>query len=361
MKVPFLNDLHFGARNGREVFEVALEQFLEDQFFPYVDANNIKTVIIPGDVFEERSAIKVRHLSHAKERLFDKLEQRGILTLVSLGNHDLHYKNTLNPNSLKPILERYKFVKLIDTPTPLKVDKLELLILPWMCSENEAECLAAVNETKAQILVTHMNVKGATPFPGVVLNEGYDPDVFDKFYYVLNGHIHTRCVVKNVVCLGTQYQMNVGDRGVAKGFNVLDTETMQLEFIENPCTVYEKFYIDNDLVEGTKPSEWLARMAVKLTDKFVDFIVVNTKDSVINHMRDKLDGTCIADFIDGGIIEDVAAEEEAVFAVITSGGSSLDALKAAIDASESKLNKATLFQLAQQLHTEALNKGVTRD
>ena len=44
MKIAIINDTHFGVRNDHQGFLDYMFQFFDEQFFPYLVENNIKTV-----------------------------------------------------------------------------------------------------------------------------------------------------------------------------------------------------------------------------------------------------------------------------------------------------------------------------
>ena len=52
MKIALLNDTHFGCRNDSPAFIEYQNKFYNDLFFPYLQQNNIKTLIHLGDVVE---------------------------------------------------------------------------------------------------------------------------------------------------------------------------------------------------------------------------------------------------------------------------------------------------------------------
>ena len=45
MKIALLNDTHFGARNDSPAFLKYFMEFYDEQFFPYLEEHNIKTLI----------------------------------------------------------------------------------------------------------------------------------------------------------------------------------------------------------------------------------------------------------------------------------------------------------------------------
>ncbi|WWS24661.1 hypothetical protein vBKpnAMK4_00477 [Klebsiella phage vB_Kpn_AM_K4] len=47
----------------------------------------------------------------------ESLEGEGINLITIVGNHDMHYKNTLTPNASTEILGKYDHITVIDKPT----------------------------------------------------------------------------------------------------------------------------------------------------------------------------------------------------------------------------------------------------
>lgn len=358
--IPVLNDLHWGCRNGHNVFEKELQDFLTKTFFPWVDSNDVKYCIIAGDVFDERRSVLVKTLNHSKNYLFDELEKRQIETYIIPGNHDIAYKNTLYPNSLQPILSYYKHLHFIDNPTILQLENCSFRLIPWICSENEIECLKSIEEGKENFLVTHLDILGSQSVPGIFLTHGFETKVFQNYENVLNGHIHTRSYFDNIINLGTQYQMNWSDFGQQKGFHIIDAQTRDLDFIENPSVVYEKFYYDQDLVEGVDPLEWIEYNKNRIQNKYVKIVIGNKKNNyTFEKFCDKISniGAYEVSFLDNIIVDafDETLDEETI---LNNSKSTMHIMKDYIDCIETNLNKDILFQLSNQLYQEALNKDI---
>jgi hypothetical protein len=68
--------------------------------------------------------------------------------------------------------------------------------------------------------------------------KGMDPALFQRYEKVLSGHFHCKQDKDNIYYLGTQYQITFADLDDPKGFHILDTETRELEFIENPFRMF---------------------------------------------------------------------------------------------------------------------------
>ena len=60
MLIALLNDSHFGVRNDSQAFQNYQLDFFDNQFFPYMQDNNIKNLIHLGDVVDRRKYINFK-------------------------------------------------------------------------------------------------------------------------------------------------------------------------------------------------------------------------------------------------------------------------------------------------------------
>ncbi len=77
-----------------------------------------------------------------------------------VGNHDSYYKNTNNTNSPQLLLKDYPNVKTYSSPTEIKVENLDILLLPWICVDNEQQSLKMIQKTKAKVAMGHLELQG---------------------------------------------------------------------------------------------------------------------------------------------------------------------------------------------------------
>lgn len=349
MKIAILNDLHFGVRNTNQRFKSECDIFLNDTFFPFIEKNNIKILFIAGDFFDERRAVSTAALNYGKHFL-EKINEKEIRTFMILGNHDIHLRNSLYPNSISPIIGDLPYINLIDEPTDIIIDNIKFLFIPWICQENYDKCLKSIENTNALYAVTHLDVKGSIDH-GVVLNGGFDSELFDKFHYVLNGHIHTRGLNGRVLNLGTQYQWSWSDYGQIKGFHVFDTEKKEIEFVSNPRKIFLKFYSDGNNIENLSIKEWSKSIHLE-NESFIKFIM---NGPISKKMTKFIDDLSINHTIDVQNLFTSSAENIINDNVII-GGTTLDFLIEEINNSTTHLKKDILIKFATQLHVEALNK-----
>ena len=80
MKIALLNDTHFGCRNDSPAFMEYQNRFYNEVFFPYIEENNISTLIHLGDVVDRRKFINHNTAHNFKLKFWDKLDELAKLT-----------------------------------------------------------------------------------------------------------------------------------------------------------------------------------------------------------------------------------------------------------------------------------------
>ena len=152
MKIGLITDTHFNFKKANKAFHEYFAKFYNDVFFPTLKKNKIKTVIHLGDAFDNRKGIDYWALEWAKENIYDKFQKLGITVYSIVGNHDAYYKNSNEVNSVNTLLEQYKNVIKISSPSEYVIDDMEAVFLPWICSDNEKETFNLLEETKAKVV-----------------------------------------------------------------------------------------------------------------------------------------------------------------------------------------------------------------
>lgn len=271
MKIAILNDTHCGIRNSSDIFMDFQERFYTEVFFPYLVENGITQIIHLGDYYDNRKTINFKALHHNRKIFLEKLRKYGITMDIIPGNHDTYYKNTNELNALKELQGHYmNEVNLIMEPTEMEYDGLKVAMVPWINSENEADTLEFLANTKAAIVGAHLELAGFDMNLGMPCMDGMDPKIFERFEMVLSGHFHTKSTQGNIHYLGCQMEFFWNDCGDQKYFHVLDTTTRELTAVPNPITIYEKIYYDSNFMDDIKFKDLRY-----LDKKFVKLIVTN--------------------------------------------------------------------------------------
>ena len=272
MQIAIINDTHCGVKNGSDVFLKNAEKFYTDVFFPYLKENKIDTIIHLGDYFEHRKFVNFKALNQNKKVFLDVLRERGIHMYIIPGNHDVYYKNTNQLNSLKECLSEYDdSVTIYEECVDLKLDNVQIGMVPWICSDNESECLKFLENTKSQIIMGHFELGGFKYMANAnIKSHGMDKSKLKRFDAVYSGHYHTKSTQDNVTYLGTQLELTWSDAGDPKYFHIFDTNTREMTPVRNPHTLFEKITYDEE-----NPVQLREEMII---GKYIKIIVTSKKD-----------------------------------------------------------------------------------
>lgn len=256
MKVAIVTDTHFGVRQDSQVFLDNASEFFTEQFFPYIRKHKIPHIIHGGDLFDKRKNINIKTISQVNQFFVNELKDinsnsHKILVNMIAGNHDCYYKSTNSINSIRRLIlsdNTLPFVKLDDMkPMKQMIGGACIGFVPWINPQNYDECVAFLTDNTFDLVVGHFEINGFDMMPGVKCNHGLAQSLFKHHDKVISGHFHLQGKHGNIQYLGSPYQMDWGDYGSDKGFWVYDTETKDLEFIENTNAMYHKIYWESSI------------------------------------------------------------------------------------------------------------------
>jgi DNA repair exonuclease SbcCD nuclease subunit len=174
-----------------------------------------------------------------------------------------------------------------------------ILMVPWINEENHDRFMQKIADTKATILVGHLELSGYEVMPGVNFGDGMSDKFLEKFDLVLTGHFHKKSSKGNVHYLGTQYQMTSIDTNETKGFHILDTETRELQFIPNPLKMFHNIeWRNGTLIQDFDPARYKGTYVKVIVyekkseikfDQFLDslYAVEPANVSIIEDLSDK--------------------------------------------------------------------------
>ena len=254
MKIALVTDTHFGARGDSAAFADYFNRFYYDIFFPYLEKEGIEQIIHLGDIVDRRKYINFATARHLK-RFMERVTSSNMKIDVIIGNHDTFYKNSNEMNSMKELFENSLYnIRWHESARDVYFDDsdIPLGICPWICSGNFNETMDYLDNTKAQVLLGHLEIAGFEMYKGMTTNHGFEAKLFEKFDMVMSGHFHHRSSNGNIHYLGTPYEITWSDWDDPRGFHILDTVTRQLTFIENPYKMFHKLHYDDSHGEQEK-------------------------------------------------------------------------------------------------------------
>lgn len=247
-KIALITDQHFQARKTSKQFHDYFLRFYDEIFFPYLEKNEIKTVIDLGDTFDNRNYIDPAALEWAKTNYYDRLKKLNINHHIIVGNHTAKHKNTNKINSVDLILREYDNIKVYADPTEVCINGLNIIFVPWINKENEAETNFKLQNTKATVVMGHLELNGFKPYVGHVMEDGMDPNVFMRFKKVFSGHYHTRSDNGTIFYIGNPYELYFNDIDDTRGFVVFDPENLDHDYINNPFKMHYHIQYDSEKV-----------------------------------------------------------------------------------------------------------------
>ncbi len=352
MKIAFINDNHFGCRGDSKIFLDHQERFFSEVFFPYLDENNVKVVMDLGDTFDRRKYINYVTLKRAKEFFFSQLASRNIEYHAVVGNHSVYFTNTNEVNSMSLLLQEYDNFHIYEhEPKELTFGSTRFMMVPWITKNNRETCHAAISASDANILLGHFEIEGFEMMKGTLCDHGMKKDTFSGFEAVYSGHFHHPSEYGNIKYLGAQYEMTWNDYGGRRGFHVFDTETRDIQFVENPNRIFHK--IEYDDVDMT--IEDIAKLDTDvLKNTYVKVIVKNrTNGYLYDTFLNKIADSGAADV--KSIDDTLNLESSGMDEILDETQETKDILHTYIDSIETTIEKKKIKKVIDELYVEAMN------
>jgi len=185
-----------------------------DYLVHYCNANNIKDIVIAGDVFEKSSKIKNEAFLPIFFKMME-LKDDGYNLYFLLGNHDIY--NVDNASLVEAFVP---FGKVFKKYEEINIGGRTFSFLPYTKNENDIP-------NSGDVLITHLSIADFYFDNKYHVNEkaGFSINMFNDWNIVFSGHFHKPQNQKNIVYIGSPYQMNFGEIGQEKGFVVFDTKS----------------------------------------------------------------------------------------------------------------------------------------
>jgi len=342
MKIAIITDQHFGARKGSKFLHEYFKKFYDTVFFPYLEENNIKTVVDMGDTFDNRRSIDLWSLEWAKENYYDRLEKLGVTVHTIVGNHTAYYKDTNSINSVGLLLGQYKNVIVYPEVTEVKLDKLKVLFIPWINNENYQSTVSSIKASRSVCAMGHLELNGFRAHRGHVMEDGMDCELFEKFSHVFSGHYHTRSDNGKIFYLGNPYEMFWNDVNDTRGFHIFDTETLEHTPVNNPYKMFYNIYYEDTPHQTFDTRDYVGKIVKVIVKK-------KTEPKKFEKFIDKLYSCGIQDL---KIVENFVIQENEDFEVEETENT-ISILNRYIDEAEFECDKTIVKGILQKIYSQA--------
>lgn len=346
MRIALLNDTHFGCRNDSPAFINHHNKFYDEVFFPYVEKNNIKTLVHLGDVVDRRKFINHNTAHNFRTKFWNRLVSLGIDTHIIIGNHDTYYKNTNEVNAIENLNISVE-AKIYTRPQEVEFDGVKIQFLPWICEDNYEESIHAIDHSNADVCFGHLEIKGFEMHGGHMNEQGLESDQFRRFEKVLSGHFHKKSDNGHIYYLGTQYQIMWSDYNCPKGFHIYDTDTREIERVNNPLVIFKKIIYDDTKTDYDNfDISSYSNCFVKL------FVSQKTNEEAYNRLIERFYNTIsVHELV---IVEDPSDITSTVKEnILEQGEDTLTFLKNYIEQVDTTLDKDKIKNFAKELYMEA--------
>jgi DNA repair exonuclease SbcCD nuclease subunit len=320
MKIALITDTHWGARNDSLIFYDYMMKFYDNIFFKELESRNIKTIIHLGDVVDRRKFINFNILHNFKNNFLKRLMDMKIDTHIIIGNHDTYFKNSNKVNAMESLIDvdnplSPKIYSSIDT---VNFGGLDICLCPWINTDNYDESISHLNDTTSKLVFGHLEISGFLMNSGVRCFDGIKKSIVSRFERVYSGHFHHKSIEDNITYLGNPYELTWSDYKDDRGFHIFDTDTLELEFIKNTYTIFEKIFYDEDIVDDFDFSYYNGKFIKIIVNKKTDIYKFDLFVDTL-YKNDVIDINIIDEtMIDGvGIDDNVSIDDDTMSLVST--------------------------------------------
>ena len=341
MRVAVITDTHWSARKSSRLFQDYFEQFYNNVFFPTLEQYGIDTIIHMGDAFDSRKSIDFVGLDWTRKVVLEPLSKYKVHLIT--GNHDIYFKNSNKVNSPELLLKDYGNITTYSEPTEVNIGGLNILLLAWSNSENQDKSFKLIKNTKAKVVMGHLELQGFRVNKNLVMEEhGLEANLFSNFKKVFSGHYHTRSDNGTVFYLGNPYEIYWNDVNDPRGFTIFDTETLEHFHIDNPYRMFYNIYYEDTPYQTFDVREY--------ENKIVRVIV--RKKSDIKQFERFIDKLYNANIAELKVVENFAIEVSEDFEAFESEDT-ISVLNRYIEEAEVNLDKSILQKMLGEIYQEA--------
>ena len=228
--------------------------------FETAKKEKVNCVLFGGDLLHDRQ--KIDTLTYVKVyNILSKYQNEGFKIYLVVGNHDMWFSNDWSVTSVKPF-GSIKNIEVIAEPKNLNLFGVDWFFLPYTHNpvDELKKCTTDISNT---YLLGHLSIDGAKlnssgSVADVVIEHDGDmikisKDLFLKFKIAFFGHYHSyQKLAENVMYIGSPLQLSYGESGDKKHVIILDTDSDELNYIENTFSPVHLYIKEDDLKNYTK-------------------------------------------------------------------------------------------------------------
>jgi len=199
----FFTDIHFGLKSNSRTHNQDCLDFV-DFVIKTGKEQNCETCVFLGDWHNNRASLQIGTLNYSVQAI-DKLSAAFDQIIFIPGNHDEHYRDTREMNSVV-WAKKYENVRFFDEITTVD----DVCITPWLVGDEHKQ----IKKIEVKYMFGHFEL------PSFYMNAMVQmPDVGDlrrddlKCETVFTGHFHKRQTNKNITYIGNAFPHNYADVG----------------------------------------------------------------------------------------------------------------------------------------------------
>lgn len=263
-KIGSFTDIHIGLGQDSSIWHDSVLKFAEI-VSAFYKSKKIKDIIIPGDIFHNRSEISIKTL-HVANKFFSYFKDFNLY--ISAGNHDSFFKDKAEINSIC-LFNGWPNITIIDSaPEVVKtIDDKTISLIPWGTTSD--------NIPKTDICFGHFEINTFNMNTFKMCDKGEESkNLLDKSSFVISGHFHHKDHREypkgQILYMGSPYQQNFGDVNEIRGYYIINTQDNSFEFFENNFSpVYHKISV-KDIKQGKITSSVLKEI---IPNNFISLII----------------------------------------------------------------------------------------
>jgi DNA repair exonuclease SbcCD nuclease subunit len=237
----FFTDVHFGLKSNSRLHNQDCLNFV-DFVIKTGKEQNCETCVFLGDWHNNRASLQIGTLNYSVQAI-DKLSAAFDQIIFIPGNHDEHYRDTREMNSVV-WAKKYDNVRIFDEITTVD----DVCITPWLVGDEHKQ----IKKIEAKYMFGHFEL------PSFYMNAMVQmPDVGDlrrddlKCETVFTGHFHKRQTNKNITYIGNAFPHNYADVGDDdRGCMILDWGKDPVYVAWPDAPKYRKFRL-SEILEDT--------------------------------------------------------------------------------------------------------------